>query len=141
MLQKAIQKYNAATHLLEITLPLTKDPKILIGIIHNIFKSIQILIDLLLEQNNIKVTSSQAKIAFLSQILKDNNQPKDTLKNIEEMKEILELHEKCPTEFSRKDKFYLANKDFRIKPVTISDTKKYLKINQNLISLIKNRKE
>ena len=45
---KARQQYDAAFHLLNVTFPLVKDPKLLIGIVHNVFMSMEYSMDAIL---------------------------------------------------------------------------------------------
>ena len=46
--QKVFQQYDTAFHLLKVTFPLVKDQKLLMGVIHNLFTSLELCMDAIL---------------------------------------------------------------------------------------------
>ncbi len=131
--QKAFQQYDAAFHLLKVTFPLVKDQKLLIGIIHNLFASMELCMDAILryerELQLIPIYSEQFEAKyrlFLSRSVRRNNIPLELVLLMKELKEILDLHRHSPLEFQRGNRFVISTKDYQLKSISIKEISAYL---------------
>ncbi|MEW5897026.1 MAG: hypothetical protein AB1668_05000 [Nanoarchaeota archaeon] len=141
--QKALQQYDAAFHLLNVTFPLVKDSKLLMGVASNVMQSLEHCMDSVLAydrqfnlipefQNNF-----QSKFnLFRYRSAKRYNIPIELLIFMMDLHELLELHKKCPTEFQRGNRYILASKDFRMKVLSINDFRRYLDKNKEFIQVV-----
>ena len=120
----AWDEYKKAKHLLTVTLPVTNDPKLLLGVLENIHNSMQSSIDVQKE---------------LGLVLKS-----DVMKAFQEVKEIVMSHKRSPVEFKRKDKFIICSSDYLMKEVSVPKVKRLLNSNYALLHdvvAVLNRKE
>jgi len=135
--RKANLQHNTAFHLLTVTFPLVKDPKLLMGIINNIFLSIEATIDIILkcekELELIPAYPNEFKNKFnlfKSKSAKRHHILTNHLEVLGEIHTILELHKKSPVEFRRKDRFIICNKDYKMYEITVKEIKNYLETNK-----------
>ena len=131
--ERAIQHYEAAFHLLNVTFPLIKDPKLLPGVINNIFASLEAAIDAILRyERQLQLVppysdNFQSKFnMFRYKSVRRNKIEQKHVNLITDLKEILILHKKSPVEFQRGNKFVICSKDYHLKIISITDIKKYL---------------
>jgi hypothetical protein len=140
---KAKLQYDTAFHLLNVTYPLINDPKLLLGVVNNIFLSIEASIEIILEyEKQLLLISPYSKEfqnkfnIFRSKSAKRHEINKQDIINIEEIHTILTLHKKSPVEFRRKDRFIICNKDYKMYEITTKEIKNYLKTNIHLLESI-----
>jgi hypothetical protein len=140
---KAVQQYDVAWHLLNVTLPLTNDPHLLIGIINNIFNSFKLAIDALIAyEQQLKAVPScnddfESKFnLFRLKVLHRHNISPEYPRLILELREILNLKKTCQTEFQRGNLLVLANKEFQMKTVDLPSIKKYLDQNKQFLGTV-----
>jgi len=138
--QRAQQQIRIADHMLTMTYPLVKDPKILIAVLENIFLSITNALGSILAYERVfkrippfhdtfesKYSMFKAKIVPRYQIdLK-------WVRFIAEIKELVNEHKNSTTEFVRPGKFVIADDHYRIKTLSEQDLKKYLKNAKELV--------
>ncbi|MFH1276403.1 MAG: hypothetical protein ABIH82_04800 [Candidatus Woesearchaeota archaeon] len=137
---KALQQYETAYHLLNVTFPLIKDPKLLIGVMQNILATLEFSIDTILEyEKQLRLVPNyefqfQSKFnMFRYKSAKRNKIPQELINLIVDLKEILEMHKKSPMAFQRGNKFVICTHDYRLHTISIDDIKQYLiKTNQFL---------
>src|SRR3989338_3757405 len=106
--QKAQEQYHIADHLLQVTYPLMKDPKLLMGICTNIFNSLEQCSTAILsyeyQEGMIKVLPSNLnqKVSMLRTFSPSKNKiPLPLLTLTLDLAALKELHNKSPVEFSR----------------------------------------
>lgn len=140
---KAVQQYDAAWHLLNVTFPLTNDPHLLMGIIHNIFQSLEHAVDAIIAyEQQLKIIPScendfESKFnLFRLKVLHRNNLPPEISRLILDLRETIRLQKSCPTEFRRRDQLVLATKDFQMKTVNLAQIKTYLEQNKQFLKTI-----
>ena len=140
---KANLQYDTAFHLLNVTYPLINDPKLLLGVVNNIFLSIEASIEIILEyEKQLLLISPYSKEfqnkfnIFRSNSAKRHEINKQDIINIEQIHTILTLHKKSPVEFRRKDRFIICNKDYKMYEITTKEIKNYLKTNIHLLESI-----
>ena len=130
--EKAIQQYEAAWHLLNVTFPSVKDPHLLLGIIGNLAVSLEHAMDAILaferELQLVPAYSNdfQNKFnTFRSKSMRRNNIAPEYLDLMLELRGIMESHQKSPIEFQRHDRFVVASKDYQLQFVTSKVVRDY----------------
>jgi len=136
----AIQKYEGARHLLNVTFPMIKDPKLLIGVINNISDSLESSMDAILTYERLLHLVPAYNNAYESKFnlfkmksVRRNNIPLETIHLMSELKYIIDLHKKSPMEFQRGNRFVICNKDYQLKVISIKDLQKQLYITKNML--------
>lgn len=131
--RKAVQQYEAAFHLMHATYSLLGDPKLLLGIMHNLEQSFYHGIDAVLEyERQLHLVppypnNPQSKLElFRSRCLSRNKIPANLLAVVQEMKELIEMKEKCPVEFQKGTRYVLCSKNYQLKTVSLDEIKVYL---------------
>jgi flagellar biosynthesis chaperone FliJ len=150
MLEKAKFQYDAAFHLLTVTYPLIKDPKLLLGIISNLFTSMESAMSAILSyERQLRLVPNyyqefQSKFnIFRYKSVKRNKIPQDHVNLMMDLKEIIDLHKKSPIEFKRQDRFVICGKDYTLRQIQAQDIRIYLDKNKaflNVADRIVNRK-
>jgi len=139
ILQKAEQHYDVAHYLLNVTLPAIKDPKLMLGIVENIFNSLENLMKAALYHSGKTCPESfEAKLALFNERFSDISSKK-IFDSILEINEMRELHKNTSMEFRRGESFVLCHPNYRLKPLTSNDLQKHLDYNKKILSLIKER--
>lgn len=110
---QAYEEYKKAKHLLTVTFPITKDPKLLLGVINNIHSSMQLALEVQKEHQQ-------------------QQNPK-TMQIFQEIKEINSSNKSSPVTFRRKDKFVICSPDYQMKELSATKTNQYLLHNYQLI--------
>lgn len=130
---KAMQKIRVADHMLFMTYPLVKDPKLLLSIIENISASLDYGISALLQHERLfkKIPPFHDTFPSRFEIFKDKMIPRHNLspshtKLIIDVRSIISQHKKSPVEFARKDKFVICSPTYSLKTIDINLVKKYI---------------
>lgn len=130
---KARQQYEAAFHLLHVTFPLVKDPKLLMGVIHNLFSSLEYSMSALLDYERQLhlvphyLDNFQSKMnIFRLKSVRRNNIPMETVNLMLELRDILELHKRSPMEFQRGNRLVICSKDYLLRTLSINNLHAYL---------------
>jgi hypothetical protein len=141
--KKAKLQYDAAFHLLHVTYPLVRDPKLLKGVINNIVSSMEHGIDAVLAyERQLKLIPHygedfQSKFnLFRYKCVKRNKVSPDHMVLLQELREVLQLQQKCPVEFQRGNKYVLATKDYRLKTLSLQDLKAHVRQNKAFLDKI-----
>ena len=128
MLDEAARRIRTADHMLTMTFPLVKDPKLLIAVLSNLCKSMDLSMAGTLEREKIPFSNSeQGRLAaykrYLSRKLRT---PPETLRAYEEMQSTLKEHAASSVAFRRNDKFVICNEGYKLRTLTESTAKKYV---------------
>lgn len=140
---KALQQYDAASHLLNVTFPLVKDPKLLLGVMHNIFNALE------LSMNAILVYERELQLLppyqpyfqsrynlFRYKSVPRNKIPAEIVNLIGELKEILDLQQKSPMEFQRGNKLVICSSNYHLlKSISLKELKVYLQQTRQFLDL------
>lgn len=132
--EKAYHQYDMALHLLQVTFPLMKDQKLLLGIMHNLFSSVEAAMTAILQyERDLQLVSGfndidfQSKFnTFRSKSVRRNKISGSTVSLIQELKEIVELHQKSPLVFQRGASVVICDKQYELKSLTARDITLYL---------------
>jgi len=149
--EKAYQQYNTAFHLLKVTFPVMKDQKLLLGIVHNLFSSVESTMTAILQyERDLRLVSGfneadfQSKFnAFRSKSVRRNKIPGPTVALIQELKQIVDLHQKSPMVFQRGASVVICDKQYELKSITARDaahyvnqTKEFLDVMEKVMRLL-----
>jgi len=130
---KARQNLKFADHMLTVTYPLVRDPKMLLSVLDNIFLSLTHTMGSILHHERLFKRiphfedNFQSKFnMFRLRITRLYNINIEYITLIQEVKDLIVEHKKSPVEFSRKDKFVICTNTYKIKTVSVDHLKKYL---------------
>jgi len=147
----SIKRIKIADHMLNVTYPLIKDPKILIAVTENIFLSLSYALGSLLHYERLFKKIPDFKDNFKSKFeifknscIKRYSLSEGYLKLLQDVKNIIMEHRKSPVEFKRNDSLVICNDHYRCRTLDECLLKKYLadsKLFLNEISLIVSKDE
>ena len=146
-LQKAQLKFDIAFHLLTVSFPVIKDPKLLMVIIDNIFSSLEYSMDTVLKyERELRLVpvygdSFKAKFnLFRLKCVKRNNVPHSVVDTMMDLNKLIDLHRKSPMEFPRGGNYVICSEDYHLRTVStkeirifLDEAKKFIDIAQDLI--------
>jgi hypothetical protein len=130
---KALQKIKIADHMLFMTYPVVRDPKLLLAIIENIFVSLDSGVAAVLHYERLfkrippfNDTYPSRLEMFKSRIIPRYKLNPGYVNLIMDVKSILSEHKNSPVSFIRKDKFVICSPTYSIKAIDINLVKKYI---------------
>jgi hypothetical protein len=130
---KALQKIRIADHMLFMTYPVVKDPKLLLAIIDNIFVSLDSGVSALLHYERLfkKIPPFNDSYPSRLEMFRSRMMPKysfsrNQLNLVTDVKSILSEHKNSPVSFIRKDKFVICSPSYSMKTIDINLVKKYI---------------
>lgn len=130
----SIKTFKLADHLVQVTYPLIKDPKLLLNSMENIYSSLEKAMEGLLYYEyyykRIPYLPKEFELRFniLKQHLaKKYNLSPDHINLIREIREIILLHQKSKVEFRKHDEYIICNGDYSLKRISLPQVKEYLK--------------
>ena len=139
MLDEARKKAQVADHMLTMTYPLVKDPKLLLAVLENVHKSMDYSIEEALTQARQKKeiptypNTAQGRFnAYQQHLARKNQTPKELLRTIQDVKETLEEHQQSPVEFRRKESFVICDESYKVRTLTEQTLKKHIKAAKEL---------
>jgi len=140
--EKARQQYDAAFHLLHVTYPMVNDPKLLIGIISNLFSTLESSMEMILKyERQLQLVpnypdSFKYKLdLFCRKSVRRNNIPHSFIHLILELKDTLELHKQTPMAFQRGNRLVLCNKEYSMKVLSLKTIKEFLDKSKEFLEL------
>jgi hypothetical protein len=127
------KKIKIADHMLTMTYPMVKDPKLLLAVMENIFLALTNSMGSLLHYERIYKRVPPFQDTFVSKFnvfkqkcAKRLNIDPESVMMIHEIKEIILQHKKSPVEFTRNDSFIICSEDYRMKTITLEKMKNYI---------------
>ncbi|MBU0460279.1 MAG: hypothetical protein KKH52_02150 [Nanoarchaeota archaeon] len=131
--QKARQQYDAAFYLMHATFPVIRDPKLLIGVVYNLAQAYEHAIDAVLAYERqlrlIPPYPNDPKYKlnlFRDKTMRRNKISPEYITLFLELKDLIELKNKCPVEFQRGNRYILCSKNYRMKNISLKEIKNYL---------------
>ena len=141
--ETAKQQYDAAFHFLNVTYAVVNDPKLLVGIVHNIHTSMEQAMTALLVYERERQQIPPYGATFLSKlnVFRSKVAPRyaissDVAKQLEQLQELVEMHKTCPVEFQRGTRYVLAGKEYQMKVVSRQELKTYLELSKNFLESV-----
>jgi len=117
--QQSIRNLEIAEHLLTVTYPLLKDPKLLLGVSENIFLSLTNSMSSVLyyEYTFKKIPGFNddfdSKLSvFTRRIIPRYNIGRDRLQLLQDMRDLVLKHKQSPVEFTRKDSYIICDDEY-----------------------------
>ena len=131
--QNSLKSIKLADHMLTITFPVVKDPKLLITILSNIYKSLDSSMSAIVYYDRLfkrippftdefdsRYTIFRNKSVRLYSI--DQKYPM----LINQIKTILDKHKKSPIEFVKNNKFVICNEEYKTDSIGVKDIKEFI---------------
>ena len=130
---KALKRIKVADHILNVTYPLLKEPKLLVSVMENLFLALTNSMSALLyyerkyKEVPLFADNFDSKFdIFITKSAEKYNLDAAQLRMMREIKNILIEHKKSPIEFAKGDKFVICSEDYTIKTITVNDMKNYI---------------
>ena len=140
---EAGRRAQVADHMLTMTYPLVKDPKLLIAVLDNVFKSMDAsmagALVRALEQKKIPYVPEEFEGRFRAykQYLSKQTPP-EILRAAHEIKETIQEHATSPVSFRRQEKFVICSEGYKIRTLSEETLKKYIQHAKTFHTITKN---
>jgi hypothetical protein len=125
LISEAHQKLKQADHMVSVTYPLLKEPKLLLSNLDNLFQGVSLAMKAVLQFERSRRTlplfgegfASQFNV-FATRIVPQYDINKKYVQFIAHLKEFVDHHKKSAVEFRRKESYVMASDDYDIKALT-----------------------
>lgn len=141
--ESAKERIKIADHILTMTYPLVKDPKLLLVVLENVFLALTKALSSLLYYERVFKRIPPFHDNFVSkfQLFKERcvrryKIDKEYLTVIKEVKDIILFHKNSPVEFVKNDRFVICSEDYQLKTISYEQVKDYIKKAKLFIELI-----
>lgn len=131
--QESVKSLKLASHMLGVTYPLIKDPRMFIGVIDNLNKSLKGCLDslLLYERMYKKIgpypDNFSVKLDLFRKIIRLRYDFDESLPRfIFDIDQLVKNRKKAPVEFSRKGEFVICDSEYRTRILKIEELKSYI---------------
>lgn len=145
LLARAWEQYKVAVHLLTVTFPLAKEPKLLLGITFNLTSAFEYSIEALLAYEQklglISGNGEEQELGRRIRLFKEkcvarNKIPMKYLHLLSQLQNLQHLHKTCPTEFQRGNKLVMCTSRYEMHTVSINDIKNYVEETKEFVEMI-----
>lgn len=142
---RAVEQHKVAVHLLTVTFPLAKEPKLLLGITFNLTSAFEYAIEaLLVYERKLGLISAYAEEMdfkgklrlFKEKCVVRNKIPIKYLHLLSQMQHLQQLHKTCPTEFQRGNKLVMCTSRYEMHTLSINDIKSYVSETKRFLELV-----
>ncbi len=123
---------------------ITKDPKILVGVVEHCLDAMRMgvsaLINFEVDNKELEYSGNSPEIGMellRARLAEKYGIPKEYILKISEMKEFLLDKEKSPVEFRRKEKFIVCDDKYNLNVIDEKRAREFLKTSKEFLSLIK----
>jgi hypothetical protein len=130
---KAYEKIKVADHMLYMTYPLVKDPKLLLSVLENVFASLDFGVGALLHHEKLfkRVPPFQESFQSRMELFRRRVMPTYNLNPgyitlINDVRTVLSEHKKSPVSFVKKDKFIILSPSYSVKTIDVNMAKRYV---------------
>jgi hypothetical protein len=130
---KALEKMKVADHMLFMTYPMLKDPKLLIAVLDNVYSGLDYGMGALLHHERLfkrippfKESFPSRLEVFRNQVLPQNNMSPNYVKLILDVKRLLAEHKKSPVSFVKNEKVIICSPSYNVKAVDSELVKRYV---------------
>lgn len=141
----AKKKIQVADHMLTMTYPMVKDPKLLLAVMENVFLALTNSIGSLLyyERYYKRVPPFQDTFVSKFNVFKQKCAGRhkidpELVMMVNEIKDIILQHKKSPVEFSRNDSFVICSDNYQMKTISLEKMKNYILKSRSLMENINN---
>ena len=130
---KAKKSIQIADHMLSVTYPLVKDPKLILAIMENIFLAYTNAMSAILYHDRLfkKIpafndTFESKFNLFKARCVDEHKLDKSYLIDLYDIKSTILEHKKSPVEFTRKDKFVICSEDYKMRTISLTELANYI---------------
>lgn len=130
---KAKKSIEIADHMLSVTYPVVKDPKLLLAIMENIFLAYTNAMSAILYHDRLfkqippfNDTFESKFNMFKTRCIGKHKLDKVHLMDLQEIKNIIQEHKASPVEFAKKDKFVICSDNYKMKTIELNDLNAYI---------------
>ena len=141
LMQKAKMILKEADHMISVTYPLLKDPKLIAAVIDKLNTSLNNTVDAILNYEYIYKRIKDVpddfkeKLAVLKeQVLKTYHLDRSIITLLNEVKEIVEFRKVSPAEFRRKEQFVVCSSGYSTKTINIKKIKEYIQDTKKFVA-------
>lgn len=139
--ERARQKIHTADHMLTITYPLVKDPKLLLAVLENIAEALDNGITAVLEHERLFKKLApfndhpQIKLALFKQHIGSKHPIEEkNIRMIHDINTLLHNHKKSSVEFIRKDRFVMSDNNYRLQTLDREKLKHWLSQSKSFVN-------
>lgn len=129
---------KVADHMLNVTYPLVKDPKLLLAVVENLYLTVEYSISAFLHYERFyrrippfQDTPDSLITTFTMRSIPTHGFPQSYIALFNELKNVLDAHKNAAVEFTRHEKLVMATESFKLKTLTqetIKETLKHVKV-------------
>jgi hypothetical protein len=133
LIERINQRLSNAEFILTKTYPLIKDPKMLLGVLENIYYAINDIITCFLEEKYYDLTDDEKYKIFIIKFSKH-------VEIVKEIKIVWEKRKESPVEFVKNNQLYVCSDDYDIRIISENEMKRFLSNAKLLNEEIKNER-
>jgi len=129
----ANKQIKVAEHMLTMTYPLVKDPKLLLAVIERVFASLNNAMSAVLhyEWTYKRIPSFPESFEarfdlFKARCARRYNLSPECVTMIQSVRDLINEHKRSPVEFTRKNKFVICSDDYRMRTVSVDQMKEFI---------------
>lgn len=139
----AHKKFKIADHILTQTYPLVKDPKLLLAVIQNIHDCLLLGVSAILEHERrakrapaYSESFESKMITFTQHVVPALRIPREYIRFIHEIREIVKEHRESPVEFIRDRKFVIADNEYHLTKLSTEQLRPVLEKTKSFMSVM-----
>ena len=145
LLYDANKLFETADHLAYVTYPLIKDTKLLTTVADNLHNALLKSMEALLHYDRLYKRIPPYGTSFIEmfQIFKSRcaprySIPREGIMVLQDLHEFIETRKKSTLEFSRRDKFVIATREYRLSALTLDKLKNYIYQSKRFLAQVNN---
>jgi len=138
--EKARRNIQVADHMITMSYPMFKDPKILVSAVNSLLQATDNAITSILEYEKIykRIPAYHDSIDFKTNLFREKIMPRYKLneKHIKLIKTLIELskaHKESAVEFPRKEKLVMCSDTYEMRTITVKDLKSLITDTKQLV--------
>ncbi len=138
LIAKAVDHYQTAEHLFQITFPVTRDPKLLLGIVKSISNCLEYTIGAILIKEKITLPEGLLKkINALRDLAKKYHLSSEDIVFMLRIQELLYRQKQSPIEFKRGNTHVICSEDYDLEVVSAKEVEEFLQQTKRILNLLK----
>lgn len=135
---KALDHFQTAEHLFHTTLPLAKDPKLLLGIVKSLSNSLEYALESILSKEKISAPEGLLKrINAVRPLITKYNFSTEHITFMLRIHEILYHQKQSPMEFKRGSTHIICSDDYNLEILSEKDIEKFLLHTKKILHFLK----
>ncbi len=140
--ENARKKLSVADHLLLVTYPMLKDPKILLSVAQNIYKSLELGMnsslehEILFKKIGLLPESFHPRLDVFKELAPRMGFSIGMTSLLEKFRDIVDIHSKSAVEFPRKDKFIIGSDDYELETLDFEALKQDIKTCRSFLDVV-----